>query len=588
MSSLSVYARLAKLAPYFRGTAWAAVAAPVGAALSAACESALAWLMVPLVDGGFATKARLSWLGDIAPAPYWAIPILLILIFIVRGLAGFVVDYALAWTANQGTMRLRLELFQRVLDADTALFATRSTSSLTNTIVYEAIGGINQLIAAVQTLLKDSFTVIALLVTLLMLNWKLTLFIFLLAPVLAVTMRYFSGRMRRITKSSQLAIDRLGYVVEENILAWRVIRLHGVQQRQSRRFHEESRSLYQLLMKSTVASATATPLIQLFTAIALAAIIAVALWESSRTGQSMGAFVAFITAAIAIANPIRRLTDVAGAITRGLASVERGLELIHTSASETGGTHTSPRAAGHLVLRDVGVRFGAPEDPAALTGIDLEVRPGTTVALVGPSGAGKTTLVNLVPRFLEPTSGTLTLDGVSLRAWDLQNLRSHIALVSQDVVLLNGTIEDNVCLDEHPDPGRVREALRAANLLEAMEAQPDGLKTVVGHNGARLSGGQRQRLAIARAIYKDAPIIILDEATSALDSESEQLIQQAMTRLMQDRTSIVIAHRLSTITHADNVVVLEAGRIVEQGTSTELLARDGLFAKLHAIQFGTR
>jgi len=584
MSTLSQ--RLSALAPYFRGTAWAVVLGGLGAAISAACEGALGWLMVPLVDGGF-TKPPIPWLPQIHPAPYWAIPIGLVVIFLVRGVAGFIVDYSLAWTANRGTMALRLDLFDRLLESDGSLFEARTGSSLTNTVVYEAIAGVNQLVSALQTLLKDSFTVVALLVTLLLLNWQLTAVIFALAPVLAITMRYFSRRMRRITLSSQVAVDRLGYVVEENVLAWRVVRLHGIQDRQAERFRSESKSLFRLMLKSTAASATVTPLIQLFTALALAIIIAVALWQNSRTGGSMGTFVAFITVAIGIATPIRRLTDVTSAVTRGLAALERGLDLIRTSTPEVGGTHVADRAAGHLTLRGVGVHYGAADAPAALSGIDLDVPKGSTVALVGPSGAGKTTLVNLLPRFIEPATGSITLDGVPLKDWNLACLRSQIALVSQDVVLLNGTVQENVCLDGTPDPARVRAALQAGNLLDMVEGLPGGLDAVVGHNGTKLSGGQRQRLAIARAIYKDAPIIILDEATSALDSESERLIQQAMDNLMRDRTSIVIAHRLSTIANADKVVVLEAGRVVEQGTQAELLAVNGLFAKLHRIQFGT-
>ncbi|ARN20284.1 lipid A export permease/ATP-binding protein MsbA [Piscinibacter gummiphilus] len=586
MSTLSQ--RLAALKPYFRGTLWAVALGGLGAAISAACESALAWLMVPLVDGGL-KKPPIPWLPDLMPPPYWAIPILLIVIFLVRGIAGFIVDYSLAWTANRGALALRRRLFERVLQSDGALFGERTGSSLTNTVVYEAINGIAQLVSALQTLLKDSFTVVALLITLLLLNWQLTAVILALAPVLAITMRYFSRRMRRITLSSQTAVDRLGYVVEENVLAWRVVRLHGVQRPQAERFETESRSLFRLMLKSTAASATVTPLIQLFTAMALAIIIAVALWQNSQTGGSMGTFVAFITTAIGIATPIRRLTDVSSAVTRGLAALERGQDLIHTSQAESGGTHAVDRTAGHLTFRGVGVRYGAADAPAALTDIDLDVPQGSTVALVGPSGAGKTTLINLLPRFIEPSTGTISLDGVPLKDWSLASLRSQIALVSQDVVLLNGTVRDNVCLSsETPDPARVRAALQASNLLELVDGLPEGLDTLVGHNGTKLSGGQRQRLAIARAIYKDAPIIILDEATSALDSESERLIQQAMDNLMRDRTSIVIAHRLSTIANADKVVVLEAGRVVEQGTQAELLQKNGLFAKLHGIQFGTR
>jgi len=555
------------------------------AAIAAVCEASLSWLMLPLVDGGF-QQAPISWLAQFQHPPLWVIPISLIGLFAIRGIAGFVVDYALAWTANHATMNLRLHLFDRLLDVETSLFASRSTSSLTNTVVYEAVGGVGQLTGAAQTLLKDTFSTLALLGTLLMLNWQLTLFIAVLVPVLSVTMRAFGKRMHKIIRSSQLAVDRLGYVVEENILAWRVVRLHGVQKQQALRFKEESRSLFRLMMKSTIASAAATPLIQLFTAMALAAVIGAALWQSSSTGTPMGAFAASFLAAIGIATPIRRLTEVSSTITRGLASVERGLQLIHDSAPESGGSFACERASGHFVLRDVGVRFDAPDEPWALSQINLDIAPGSVVALVGPSGAGKSTLANLLPRFLLPTQGVVELDGVPLPAWHLQSLRSQIALVSQDVVLLNDTVEQNVCVGNVADPVRVCAALKAAHLLDAMEALPEGLQTGIGHNGTRLSGGQRQRLAIARAIYKDAPIIILDEATSALDSESEQLIQQAMTNLMRNRTNVVIAHRLSTIANADKVVVLEAGRIVETGSHAQLMACGGLYAKLHAIQFG--
>ena len=541
--------------------------------------------MLPLVDGGF-QQAPIPWLARFAHPPLWAIPVSLVVLFAIRGLAGFVVDYALAWTANHATMNLRFQLFDRLLDADPRLFAQRSASSLTNTVVYEAVGGIGQLTGAAQTLIKDVFSTLALLATLLILNWRLTVFIAVLVPVLALTMRAFSRRMQKITRSSQLAVDRLGYVVEENILAWRVIRLHGVQSLQAGRFRDESRSLFRLLMKSTIASATTTPVIQLFTAMALAAIVAVALWQSASQGTPMGAFVAFITAAIGIATPLRRLTEVSATVSRGLASVERGLELVHATAPESGGSFSCERATGHVVFRDVELRFPGGEGAPALSGIQLDVKPGTVVALVGPSGAGKTTLVSLLPRFLLPTHGRIELDGVPLADWDLPSLRSQIALVGQDVVLFNDTVERNVCLGDAPDPARVREALRAAHLLAPMEALPQGLQTPIGHNGARLSGGQRQRLAIARAIYRDAPVLILDEATSALDSESERHIQDAMTQLMRGRTSFVIAHRLSTIAHADTVVVLDAGRVVEQGTHAELLQRGGLYARLHGIQFG--
>jgi len=411
-----------------------------------------------------------------------------------------------------------------------------------------------------------------------------------LAPAVGVTMRVFGRRMHRITKESQLAVDRLGYVVEENVLAWRMVRLHGVQEVQRERFEKSSSALRRLLMKSTVASATVTPITQLLTAFALATVIGVALWQSSQGGTTMGAFIAFISAAIGVATPLRRLTDVSAPISRGVASVERGLDMIEHAPRETGGTYTPGvdahgRSRGQLALRGVTVRFGATDNAPALDGIDLDIRAGETVALVGPSGAGKTTLVNLLPRFLDPTAGSIALDGVELAQWDLAALRDQFALVGQEVVLFNDTVAANVCFGAPADPERVAAALRAANLASFVESLPQGELTPIGHNGAQLSGGQRQRLAIARAIYKDAPILILDEATSALDNESERLVQQALDGLLRGRTSIVIAHRLSTIERADRIVAMQAGQIVEQGSHAELLAHGGLYARLHALQF---
>lgn len=569
-------AKLRVIWPYFNDTRWAFTAAALGAMVGAATEPLLASMMKPLLDQGFHREML----------PLWAIPLAIIGLFLVRGVAGFVVNYALAWASNQGTLRIRSAMFARVLDAHPQLFTRHSASSLINTVVYEVQGGSNLLVGAVQTLIKDSFTAIALLGYLVWLNWKLTLFIGLLFPAVAVTMRVFGKRMHRLTKEGQRATDELAYVVEENVLAWRIVRLHGAEQSQSSRFVQASMALRRLLLKSTVAASALTPITQLLAACALSAVIVAALWQSGAEGGTVGGFVSFVTAMLMLITPLKHLSEVASPITRGLAAVERGLSLIHDARRETGGDHKPQRAHGQLRLQGVNLRYRT-DQPPALQALDMEVHAGETVALVGPSGAGKSTLINLLPRFLDPTEGTITLDGVQLDQWDLRTLRRQFALVSQDVVLFNDSVAANVCLGADLDRERVREALAGANLLDFVESLPQGIDHPVGHNGSQLSGGQRQRLAIARAIYKDAPILILDEATSALDSESERLVQAALDRLMAGRTSIVIAHRLSTVENADRVVVLDQGRQVEQGTHAELLAKGGLFARLHALQFNT-
>jgi subfamily B ATP-binding cassette protein MsbA len=341
------------------------------------------------------------------------------------------------------------------------------------------------------------------------------------------------------------------------------------------------------MIKSVAAGAALTPISQFFAAISVAVVITTALQQAHHGGMTVGAFIQFITTMIAVIQPIKRLSDLTTPLTRGVTLLERGLDLLHNQPAESGGSYQpARRAEGHIELRDVTVRY-RDDQPAALDHLSLKIEPGETVALVGPSGAGKTSLVNLLPRFIEPTSGSLLLDGHALPDWNVNALRRQFALVSQDVVLFNDTVAGNVALGDAVDEARVRDALRSANLLDFVLSLPQGLRTPIGHNGSQLSGGQRQRLAIARAIYKDAPILILDEATSALDSESERAVQQALDTLMQGRTTLVIAHRLSTIERADRIVAMQAGRVVEQGTHAELLAHGGLYARLHAMQFRT-
>ena len=317
-------------------------------------------------------------------------------------------------------------------------------------------------------------------------------------------------------------------------------------------------------------------------AVALSAVISIALLQSQSDSTSVGSFVAFVTAMLMLVAPIKHLSEVASPVTRGLAAIERGLKLVETTPGEVGGTFSKRRATGHISFSQVTVKFGVDTAPA-VDNVTLTVRPGETVALVGVSGAGKTSLVNLLPRFIDPASGTITLDERALAEWNLESLRAQFSMVSQNVVLFNGSIASNVALGQAVDPQKVWDCLEAANLSKFVSELAQGIDTVVGHNAAQLSGGQRQRLAIARALYKDAPILILDEATSALDSESERAVQEAFERLMKNRTTLVIAHRLSTVHHADRIVVMQTGQIVEVGSHTELMAKSGTYAHLYRL-----
>ncbi|MDE2081531.1 MAG: lipid A export permease/ATP-binding protein MsbA [Burkholderiales bacterium] len=568
--------RFARLLPYIRASRAGLVAALCGAIVSAATEPMIPALMNRLLDQGFSR-------GQLA---LWLVPLAIIGLFGLRSIAGFLAQYGLAWTANRAVLMLRERMFARLLASAPALFTQKSASGMTNTLVYESQTGVTILVSSLLTLVRDSLTLLALLIYLLTLNWQLTLFVGLLFPAVALAMRALGRRLHRLTVEGQTATDELAYVVEENMLAWRIVRLHGAEAAQGRRFMARADRVRRLMIKAVVAGGTMTPVTQIMAACALSAVIVLALLQSRSGGASVGSFVAFVMAMLQLVTPVKHLSDVMAPLTRGLAAVERGLDLIEHSPAEVGGGFDAGRARGEIVFEQVSVRY-RDDGRAAVDALSLRVHAGETVALVGPSGAGKTTLVNLLPRFIEPSAGRITLDGVALADWDMHALRRQFALVSQDVVLFNDTVAANVTLGAEMPREAVRDALRAANLLDFVETLPQGLDTPIGHNGSQFSGGQRQRLAIARAVAKDAPVLILDEATSALDSESERAVQDALDRLMRGRTTLVIAHRLSTIEHADRVLAMESGQLAEQGTHAALLAAGGLYARLHAMQFRT-
>jgi ATP-binding cassette, subfamily B, bacterial MsbA len=566
--------RMKRLLPYFKGGRWAAVAAGVATIAGAATEPLIPALLQPLLDKGFQQDGLALWM----------VPVALMLLFGVRGLCGFIAQFALAKVANDGMLALRQALFARIQNADMALFTRQSASALSNTVVYEVQSGAAMLVHALLSLVRDSLTLAALLGYLLYLNWKLTLIVAVLFPAVALVMRTLSRRLYRLTKASQTATDSLAYVVEENVLAHRVVRLHAAQPSQAERFRVLSDALRRLAMKSTAASAAMTPLTQMLAAAALSTVITVALWQSSSSGVTVGSFAAFVTAMLMLVAPIKHLSEVANPITRGLAALERGLNLIEQTPAESSGSYRAEKALGRIHFEDVTVQYAA-DAPPALNRVTLDIEPGEIVALVGPSGSGKTTLVNLLPRFVLPHAGKISLDGHEIATWQLDALRQQFAMVNQDVVMLNDTLAANVALGGTFDRARVLQCLEAANLGQHVAGLSQGIDTVVGHNATQLSGGQRQRLAIARALYKDAPILILDEATSALDTESERLVQDALQRLMAGRTTLIIAHRLSTIEHADRIVVMAGGQVAEQGSHAELSARRGLYARLHQSGF---
>jgi subfamily B ATP-binding cassette protein MsbA len=482
--------------------------------------------------------------------------------------------------------RLSAAQFTVLHRAHPSLYTQHTASNLVNTMVYEVQTGATIVVSALLTLSKNILSIVALLGYLVYLNWQLTLIVFAVVPPIAWVIQTISKRLHRLTKKSQSATDELAYVVEENVLAWRAVRLHDAHEDQQKRFAQGAKNLRQLAVKSTIAAAAVMPLTQILAAIALSAVITAALLQNASAASSVGGFVAFMTAMLLLITPLRALSEIAGQLTRGLTALERGLDLLEHTPQESSGNYRLEQMGepSPMPLSFQGVHLRYPgAERAALNGINLEIAPGRTLALVGSSGSGKTSLVNLLPRFLDPSTGRVLLNGVDLREWHIGALRDQFSFVSQDVVMFSDTVAANVALGGTPDAARVYAALRAAHLGDWLASLPQGLDSQVGHNANTLSGGQRQRLALARALYKNAPIVVLDEATSALDNESEQAIKAALAMLTQGRTTLIIAHRLSTIEHADEIIVMHEGQIVERGRHAELLQLAGHYARMHQI-----
>jgi len=547
-----------------------------GMVLTAATEPALAGLLKLLLDKGFTTGPHFS---------LWLVPLCVIGIFTIRGLSTFTTSYMMAWVSGRQLSVLRQQIFSRILDVPIGFYASHSVGKIINSMMSEVQQMLDMVRNILTALIRDSLTVLGLLAYLFWLNWQLTMVTLLVIPVIALVIRLTAQRLKRLIREFQGINAELTQVIEETTRAQQVIKIFGGQAYEAVRFGERSNKLrgFAIRMASTMASTM--PVTQVITSFAVSLIIVIALLQARNGQMSIGEFVSFITAMLMILTPLKHLASVNGPLQRGMAAADVVFALIDSAPERTSGTVLSGRAAGRLEFSHV--HFAYPgQQQAALSDINLDIAPGETVALVGMSGGGKSTLVNLVPEFYALSDGEIRLDGMPLPQIALTSLRAQIAMVSQNVVLFDDTIAANIAYgDATPDRERIVQAARAAYLTDVIAALPQGLDTLVGYNGNRLSGGQRQRLAIARAIYKDAPILILDEATSALDTESERAVQAALDNLMQGRTTLVIAHRLSTIEHADRIAVLMAGQIVEMGNHSELLLQNGVYAHLYHLQF---
>ena len=565
-----------RLWPYLKPIVWVMVLAVAAMGLSAATDAGIPALLKPLLDHGFGSNA-----SDHAR---WYVPLAVIGLAIVRGVSQYASQYLLSYVSNRILLQLRLDMFQRMIHTSASFFQRETASTIINAIVFEVNQILSVLTSVMVTLVRDSLSVVFLLGYLFYLNWRLTLIVALILPGIGWLVSKISRRLRRLGREQQTLTNELSYIVEETVAGYKVVKVHNGESYEMGRFAAMSQRLRGYAMRMTVAGGLAQPLTQILASFALAIVITVAVVQSAHNQTTVGGFVAFVTSMLLVISPLKHLIDVNQPLQRGMTAAELIFGLIDEPLEPAGGTRRLQHARGEIEFSNVTFTYGSP-DRLTLDHVSFTAAPGEMIALAGPSGSGKTTLVNLLPRFFAPTGGRILVDGVPIDEYDIHDLRGQIAMVSQDVVLFNDTVAANVAYGGTPDRARVQAALAAANLWDTILAMPEGMDTLVGGNGMRLSGGQRQRLAIARAIYKDAPILILDEATSALDSESERHVQAALETLMKGRTTLVIAHRLSTIERADRILVMEAGRIVEQGSHEALLQHNGLYAHLHRIQY---
>ncbi|MEN8170966.1 MAG: lipid A export permease/ATP-binding protein MsbA [Pseudomonadota bacterium] len=566
-----------RLLGYVRPHWRAFVVAIIALVAVAGTEAGFAAFLKPMMDGSFVEKD---------PEIIKLTPIVLIIIFLVRGIAAYLSGYLMAWVSRQVISTLRGEMFEQLLRLPVTFFDNTPSGTLIAKLIYDVEQVAQATTEVVTILVRDSLTVIGLLGWMFYLNWQLAAILMIGTPLIAKVIHAINRRFRRYSTHIQDSVGAVTQIAEEAIEGQRVVKTFGGQAYEQQRFDEANENNRRLNMKLESTNAASVPVVQMVAAIASAIVIYIALKQVEEEGLSVGSFMSFIASMMMLHSPMKRLTRITSSLQRGIAAAESIFAFVDAPCERDEGARKVVRSEGAVRYQDVSFSYGG-EKGNVLHDIDLEIAPGKSIAFVGRSGSGKSTLVSLLARFYDVTAGQIKVDGHDIRELPLEGLRDQIALVTQHITLFNDTIANNIAYGSLGEASHdaIVAAAGAAHAMEFIRELPDGLDTMVGENGVLLSGGQRQRLAIARALLKDAPILILDEATSALDTESERHIQAALEELMQNRTTLVIAHRLSTIEKADNIVVMEQGRIIESGRHDELLALDGQYAVLYNMQF---
>lgn len=570
MTSAQLFQRILKYAlPYWKGFGVAIFAMVI----TAATETAFPAMMKPFFDNGFRADTNFQ---------IWWVPTAVLLLFAFRGASGFIASYMMQWVSQNVLRDIRQTMFEKMITLPASNFDQKSSGQLISKIINESQQMLQACTNVLTVLVRDSLVLVGLLGWMIYINWQLTLVVVCLIPILATLTYRFSRRLRGVSKAFLSAISNVTRGVEEAISGHRVIKIFGGQAYERERFAKTNSVFRAQAMRVAVASGLQSPLAQMVAALGVSVVLTMALLQSRTGGTTIGDFASFITAMLMMFSPLRHLTDANAQLQSGLAAAENAFAMLDEHSERDDGTKTIERVHGAIRFEGVGLQYPQRAAPA-LIDIHLNIEASKTYAFVGPSGGGKTSLVSLLPRLYEPTTGHVYIDNISIDTLTLGALRKQLALVSQDVVLFNDSIRNNIAYGRQDlTEEEVHHAVAQANLLEFIQSLPEGLETVVGDRGVRLSGGQRQRIAIARAFIKNAPILILDEATSALDTVSERAVQESIEKLRANRTTLIVAHRLSSVVSADCIVVLQEGRVVQQGTHQELLATEGLYKILYS------